>query len=72
MFYIFDPKQDEFVEVVDFAELPGGGNTVEVTDEDDEGTKRFKVEIDDLGHVIGALNRLVVKFYPNFKFPANL
>lgn len=43
------------------------GNRVFVSKEGE--LLRFKIEIDDFGCVIGALNELVQKLAPTFKFP---
>ena len=45
------------------------GNRVFVTGKGAE--TRFKIEIDDFGHVVGALNRLIQQFIPTFQFPPN-
>lgn len=64
MKYSYDPVRDEFVIGAEVT-----GNRVYVTREDAEGTLRFRVEVDDLPHVLGALNRLVQKLIPTFRFP---
>lgn len=53
---------------------PSGGETGDITGNrvfvDGEGPlTRFRVEIDDFGSVIGALNRLIKRINPHFIFP---
>ncbi len=75
MQYNYNQNLDEFVE------NPSGEETGETTgnrvfvseedeDEDEDGTLRFNVQIDDLPHVLAALNRLVQKLIPTFVFPS--
>jgi len=70
MRFNYDQDQDEFVP--NPLGLESGnltGNRVFLAPEDDQGTIRFTVEINDFGHVIAALNRLVQKVIPKFVFP---
>ena len=65
MKFEYDVETDEFVA----AKIPEeNGNRVTVTMEDELGP-RFHVEIADFGHVLAALNRLVLRFTPTFVFP---
>ena len=68
MQFNYDLKQNEFVENPSGVELGDiTGNRVFV---DGEGSStRFRVEIDDFGSVIGALNRLIKRMNPHFIFP---
>lgn len=66
--YNYDMTRDEFVENPTGEETGDiTGNRVFVFYEDDK--PRFRVEIDDFGHVLAALNRLVQKIVPTFVFP---
>ena len=67
--YNYDQVEDEFVENPTGVETGNiTGNRVFVTTEID-GTKRFRVEIDGFGDVIGAMNRLIKRLVPTFIFP---
>lgn len=71
--YNYHSGLDKFIETNEATEYQNDdditGNRVFVTKEDDEGTLRFRLEIDDLPHVIAALNRLVQDLISTFKFP---
>lgn len=66
MKFCYDQKTDEFIQVSETQEEPTG-NRVFISGTSPE--IRFKVEIDDFGHVLAALNRLVLQFIPTFKWP---
>jgi hypothetical protein len=62
----YDMSKDEFVEGV---EEKGNvtGNRVIVTKEGE--LLRFRIEIDAFGDVVDAMNRLILRLQPGFKFP---
>lgn len=66
MKYCYDLKQNEFVPVYNNDPEPNGNR---VTVEGSHPNIRFKIEIDDFGHVVAALNRLMLEFIPDFKYP---
>jgi len=69
MQYNYDQSADEFVENPTGEETWNiTGNRVFVSNPHGDGYK-FKVEIDDFGDVLAALDRLVMKFIPTFVFP---
>lgn len=69
MKYNYHQEQDEFCECPDesVSDFFTGNMVVVTTDE--EGTIRFRVEIDAYGDVLAAFNRLVQKLIPTFVFP---
>lgn len=67
----YDMVSDEFIEnLTGVEEGDITGNRVFITFSHGQ-SPRYKIEIDDFGCVISALNRLVKKIQPNFIFPRN-
>ena len=67
MTYFYNEHADEFVE----SDGTGDGdinNKVTITRQVD-GTMRYKIEIDEFGYCVAAMNRLIQRITPTFIFP---
>jgi hypothetical protein len=70
MQYNYDMRRNEFVPCTPSQETGNiTGNRVFVTKEDE--LLRFRIEIDAFGDVVDAMNRLILRLEPGFRFPSS-
>jgi hypothetical protein len=62
--FYYDEDVDEFVEGTE-----DSGNVIVITSNYIDGLSRYRVEIDDYGYMVAAVNRLIARETPGFAFP---